>query len=73
MSCYTRHMGDIFEAVGLDRKNKADRKAVDNALREFVGVPGPCPDVWKAVKPRLADEKKKAQVIAYLKEKVGEA
>jgi hypothetical protein len=51
MTCYQRHMGWLFEALELPY-DKAERRAVDSALREVLGTPkdAHCPEVWAAIK-----------------------
>lgn len=51
MTCYMRHLGDVFEALGLEN-DKPVRDRVDRAIRDALGVPegAHCPEVWAAVK-----------------------
>ena len=60
MTCYQRHLGSLFEALGLEY-DKADRTRVDVAIREVLGVAegAHCPEVWSAIKalsPAQRDE-----------------
>ena len=51
MSCYLRHLRDVFEALGLDY-DRSNRARVDDAVRAVLGVghDASCPQVWAAVK-----------------------
>ncbi|MDH7499263.1 MAG: hypothetical protein QHH30_02630 [candidate division NC10 bacterium] len=57
MSCYFRHLKEIFSQAGL-AVTQENKKAVDQALHELAGVPyKACPEAWKAIKEKyLADE-----------------
>lgn len=69
MSCYLRHMKDVLEAADLHPEDKKERKDVDLAIREVVGMKPEdrCNVVWKEVKVWLQDEDKKQQLTAKLK------
>ena len=58
MSCYMRHMTWLLEALELP-DDKANRKLVDNALREELELPSEyhCPEVWASVKTLTEDER----------------
>ena len=51
MTCYQRHMGWLFEAVGLPY-DKDSRARVDAGIRATLGTPDDahCPEVWAAIK-----------------------
>ena len=51
MTCYQRHLGWLFESLGLEYE-KANRVRVDTAIREVLGVAegAHCPEVWSAIK-----------------------
>lgn len=58
MSCYTRHLGDLFTAAGIE-DTKENRKRADGFIRESLAMAGEgCPVVWREVKTRLADPDK---------------
>jgi hypothetical protein len=58
MSCYTRHLGDLFASAGI-ANTKENRKKADGFIRDILGVAGEgCPVVWREVKGRLADPAK---------------
>jgi hypothetical protein len=69
MSCYLRHMKEVLEAADLHPDDKKERKDVDLAIREVVGMKpeDQCNMVWKKVKVWLQDEDKKKQLTAELK------
>lgn len=51
MTCYQRHMGWLFEAVGLPYE-KEPRREVHEAILGLLGLPADahCPEVWAALK-----------------------
>ncbi|HET6352628.1 MAG TPA: hypothetical protein VFG89_10945 [Coriobacteriia bacterium] len=57
MTCYQRHLGSLFEALGLDY-DKANRRKVDDAIRAVLKVPdgAHCPEVWAAIKSLTPEE-----------------
>ncbi|NHJ12720.1 MAG: hypothetical protein EAX95_03550 [Candidatus Thorarchaeota archaeon] len=56
MTCYFRHMGQIFEKAGIE-VTKENKKEIDQRIHELVGVKyKDCPAAWKAVKMRLAQD-----------------
>lgn len=68
MSCYFRHLKEIFEGAGIEI-SKENKKIIDQKIHEFVGVPYKhCPESWRKLKEWLGDEKKKMQFIDWLKE-----
>ena len=53
MSCYFRHMKDIFDEVGLEI-TKENKKTVDRIIHELVDVSyKDCSPTWKAVKTHI--------------------
>ena len=58
MTCYQRHIGWMFEALDLPFE-KRERRLLDEALREVLGVPegAHCPEVWAAIKALDEDER----------------
>ena len=58
MSCYTRHLDHLLPSSPTTE----DRRALDGAVRVYLGMSGAdCPQVWAAVKnrrdePAFADE-----------------
>ncbi|MCJ7667670.1 MAG: hypothetical protein MUP04_05215 [Anaerolineae bacterium] len=58
MPCYTRHLGDLFAAAGIEN-TKGNRKRADGFIREIMAMKGEdCPVVWREIKSRLADPEK---------------
>jgi len=66
MSCYIRHLADVFETLGVEN-NKDNRKMMDKSIRKVMKTDKPCPEVWKQLKTIIADEKKKKELIGKLK------
>jgi hypothetical protein len=58
MTCYQRHLGSLFDSLGLDY-DRANRALVDAAIREVLGVPedARCPEVWASIKALSPDER----------------
>ena len=67
MSCYFRHLNDIFNEAGI-KATPANRKQVDQAFHEIAGVVyKDCPKTWKAFKQTIqSDEKKRHELIQKL-------
>lgn len=58
MSCYTRHLGDLFALAGVE-DTKENRKRADGFIREILAMREEgCPVVWREVKSQLADPDK---------------
>ena len=62
MTCYMRHMGWLFDELGIE-SDKVNRRRVDTALREALGSAESdhCPEVWAAYKA-LGDGERAALV-----------
>jgi hypothetical protein len=70
MSCYFRHMEEIFTDAGVE-VTKENKKDIDRAIHKIIETDYKnCPDAWKKVKEAIKgnDEKKKAEFIRRLKE-----
>lgn len=68
MSCYTRHLGDLFAAAGIEN-TKENRKRADGFIREIIGMVGEdCPVVWRELKTRLADPDRSQELAPRLRE-----
>lgn len=53
MSCYFRHLEDIFEETGIE-VTKDNKKEIDRVIHGLVNVPYKnCPPTWKAVKEQI--------------------
>ncbi len=69
MSCYFRHLKEIFEEAGIEI-SKENKKIIDKKIHELVGVPYKnCPESWRKVKEWLRDMERKKKLIDYLKSK----
>ena len=68
MSCYFRHIKDVFEAAGVEI-TPANKKDVDRAIHKLVGVKyKDCPTTWKKLKQQfLADDKGRQSLVKKLK------
>jgi len=56
MTCYFRHMKDVFSRAGIEI-TQANKKDIDRAIHDYVGVEYKnCSPTWKAVKERLAED-----------------
>jgi hypothetical protein len=70
VTCYQRHLGDLFEALGLEY-DQANRRRVDDAIREILGIgpDGHCPEVWAALKALDGDSR--ARLPALVSQRLG--
>lgn len=67
MSCYFRHMKDVFEEAGVE-VTKDNKKRLDAAIHKAVGVAyKDCPAAWRAVKVLLAEPKGRAKLVAAIR------
>ncbi|MBU7025001.1 MAG: hypothetical protein HXS40_12640 [Theionarchaea archaeon] len=67
MSCYFRHMSDVFQKAGIEI-TKENKKDVDRALHSLAGVEyKDCSSTWRELKILLQDEKGKEKVIEKLR------
>ena len=56
MSCYFRHIKDIFEFAGIEVTPK-NKKDIDRAIHELVAVDyKQCSPTWKALKEEIASQ-----------------
>lgn len=68
MSCYTRHLGDLFAAAGIE-STKENRTRADGFIREILAMKEEgCPVVWREVKGRLADPDKSLELADRLRQ-----
>ena len=58
MTCYQRHLGSLFDELGLEY-DKDNRARVDGALRELLelGEEAHCPELWASLKALSPDER----------------
>ena len=68
MSCYFRHLRDIFAEAGIEVTSD-NKKQIDRAIHQIVGTNyKDCPGTWRRLKPQiLKDEKKRQDFIANLR------
>jgi len=56
MTCYFRHLRDVFAKAGVDVTSE-NKKEVDRAIHSIVGVEYKnCPAAWREVKKRIAED-----------------
>lgn len=72
MSCYFRHMKDVFAEIGIEI-TKENKKDIDRTIHEIAGIEyKDCPTTWRTLKAEfLGDEKKRAAFVNKLKRAVG--
>lgn len=72
MSCYFRHMKDLFAEAGVE-VTKENKKDVDRAVHEIAGIEyKDCPTTWRTLKAGfLGDDKRRAEFVKKLKKAVG--
>jgi hypothetical protein len=67
MSCYFRHMQDIFAESGIS-VTPANKKQVDQAIHKIVNVSYKnCPAAWKQIKAGTAAPQDRQEFIRKLK------
>ena len=68
MTCYFRHLQDIFKEAGIKVTNE-NKRQIDQAIHELVNVKYKnCPLAWKQVKKRIhKDDMQKKAFINELK------
>ncbi|HKZ95080.1 MAG TPA: hypothetical protein VJ249_10960 [Candidatus Bathyarchaeia archaeon] len=56
MTCYLRHLGEVFKKAGLEVTSE-NRREIDKLVHNIVGVEyKSCPATWREVKKRLAED-----------------
>lgn len=72
MSCYFRHMRDIFTEIGVEITGE-NKKDVDRAIHKIAGIEyKDCPTTWRTLKAEfLNDDRKRAAFVRRLKKAVG--
>lgn len=71
MSCYFRHLGDLFEEAGIEAK-KENRKALHAHIAGIVGdAEAHCPATWKLVKQWRDDPARRARLIVGIRQFTG--
>ena len=67
MSCYFRHLKDVFDEAEIT-VTPANRRKVDQAIQRIVGTTGqPYPETCWSLKKQLADSASARQLISQLK------
>jgi len=67
MTCYLRHLQDVFKEAGVKVTNE-NKKQIDRAIHKTVNVKYKnCPLAWRRVKERIQNEMKKKAFINELK------
>jgi len=57
MTCYFRHLREIFEKAGIKVTNE-NKREIDRIIHGIVGVEyKSCPAAWREVKKRIAEDK----------------
>ena len=71
MSCYFRHLKDIFDEAGIEI-TPSNKKQVDQAIHQIVGNNyKDCPGTWQRLKQQIiTDEQKRQDFIAALRNAV---
>ncbi len=71
MSCYFRHLRDIFDEAGIE-VNSGNRRQIDQAVHQMVGTEyKDCSGTWKKVKQQItASEQSRQDFLAKLRETV---
>ena len=56
MTCYFRHLREVFEKAGIEVTNE-NKREVDRIIHGIVGVEyKSCPAAWREVKKRIAED-----------------
>ena len=68
MSCYFRHMDDIFTLAGISVTSQ-NRKQLDETIHKLMGTHyKDCPSTWREFKKQvLVDEKSRREFVSRLK------
>lgn len=54
MTCYFRHLKDVFKKAGIEVTNE-NKREIDRVIHGIVGVDyKDCPATWREVKKRIA-------------------
>lgn len=69
MSCYFRHLNEIFTQAGIE-VTPENRRKIDQAIHNLMKTEyNNCPDAWRKIKAEvLADNKKRDAFIIKLKQ-----
>ena len=67
MSCYVRHLGDVFATAGIP-DTRESRRWVHAMVQEITGEQD-CPRIWRRAKAALASDAEREILIATLRER----
>lgn len=73
MTCYLRHLKDVLDQAGVSPGDKTERRQVDQAIRDIVGIQQTgikCPEIWKQVKAYLQEPQGQQELIRGLGQKL---
>jgi hypothetical protein len=65
MTCYTRHLKEVFDKAGIEFTEE-NKKQADKHFKQWLGKTN-CSETWKELKTLLADSAKKEEVIKNLR------
>ena len=66
MTCYFRHLAQVFEKAGID-VTPTNKQEIDRIIHDIVGVAYKnCPAAWRQVKSRVLEDE--ANFVLMLKE-----
>jgi len=58
LTCYFRHLQDIFKKAGIE-VTSANKREIDQIIHRIVSIRyKDCPATWKEVKKRIANDEK---------------
>ncbi len=61
MSCYFRHIKDIFDEAGIE-VTSSNRKQIDQVIHQIVGTNyKDCPGTWQRLKQQVITDEQKRQ------------
>jgi len=56
MTCYFRHLREVFEKAGITVTNE-NKREIDRIIHGIVGIEYKnCPSAWREVKKRIAED-----------------
>ena len=71
MSCYFRHLKDIFDEAGIE-VTPGNKKQVDQVIHRIVETDYKnCPVTWQKLKQQIVDEAKRRDFVEKLKDSRG--
>jgi len=66
MTCYFRHLKEIFKKAGIEVTSK-NKREIDGVIRDIVNVKHEdCPATWREVKKRITEDE--AEFVSILKD-----